>query len=450
MAEHPNVVLVLIEGARSDHVSGFGAKQRTTPFLEEIAADGVRFPQMITVAPSTVAAHASLLTGQYASAHGTHDEQPELRPTRSTLPEILQAAGYRTAAFCTSRAVAPEAGFGRGFDFFQTQRYQNRLADRAVSYGRRASDRLLRRADAGGRRSNEALREWLGSESEPEPFFVFMHYDEPRLPLRTNLAAEAGFARQNPAAARLRSSAQDVEAFLAGKNPLGDEEVGHLQALYDHALRYVDARIAEVAEILRERGAWDRTLLVVTADHGQSFGEHGILGDITGLYDALLRVPLLLRCPGRIPQGFVVEEIAQTVDIAPSILSALGLPPAAAMQGRPLFAEGRATTGPEFAVAERFRPDLAGLRRRFPDVDARRWDVRMKALRSRSEKFIWRSDEDNELYDLGADPAERDNRRDLDVAHADELRRKLFDWFAANGAATPSGVEEPARAASGS
>lgn len=447
MADKLNVVLVLIEGARTDHLSVFGARRRTTPFLEELAADGVRFPHMFTVAPSTVSAHASLLTGRFPSAHGTHDEQPRLGAAEQLLPDVLRAAGYRTAAFCTSRAVGPESGFARGFDVFHTQRYQNRIADRAMSYGRRAGDRLLRRSDAGGRRTNEALREWLASGQEP--FFAFIHYDEPRLPLRTNLAAEAGFELADPAAARLRAAVQDPEAFLAGKLSLGDEERRHLAALYDLALRYVDARIADVAALLRERGEWDDTLVLVTADHGQCFGEHGVLGDITGVHDALLSVPLLLRCPGRIPQGFVVDEIAQTVDLAPSVCATLGLAAPAAMQGRPLFAEGRATPGPEFAVAERFRPDLGAFRKRFPTVDANRWDVRMKVLRSRGEKFVWRSDEDNELYDLNVDPAETTNRMSVDIARGDALRSKLFDWFAAYGAVAATRDPDEPRVAAG-
>jgi len=436
MTDRLNVLLVLIEGARTDHLSVFGAKRRTTPFLEEIAAAGVRFPNMITVAPSTVSAHASLFTGLFASAHGTHDEQPELRPEPASLPEILRAAGYRTAAFCTSRAVGPEAGFGRGFDSFSTQRYQNRIANRAVDYGRRAGDRLLRRSDAGGRRTNEALREWLASGVGP--FFAFVHYDEPRLPLRTNLAPEPGSPPLDTAALRLRAAAQDVEAHLAGKVTIDDAERTALNSLYDMSLHYVDARIAEVAATLRERGEWERTLVVVTADHGQSFGEHGVFGDSAGMHDSLLRVPLLLRCPGYIPQGFVVEETAQTVDIAPSILAATGLPVPEEMQGRVLFSAERATSGPEFAVAERFRPDLSALRRRYPDVDTTPWDVRMKMLRSRKEKFVWRSDEGNELYDLSSDPGEGLNLIGSEVARGDLLRRRLFDWFAAYGGGAAS------------
>lgn len=428
MADRLNVLVVVIEGARADHLSACGYHRRTTPFLEEVAAEGVRFRQMISVAPATVSAHASLLTGRYPCAHGAHAENPRLGPGQPLLPEVLRAAGYRTAAFCTSREVSPDSGFGRGFDDFFTQRYQNRLADRAVSYGRRAGDRLLRRADAGGRRTNEAVREWLAGVDGP--YFAFLHYDEPRLPLNPNIAPDAAFLDPEIAALRLRPSAQDVDAYVAGGERLTGLERRLVIAHYDSALRYVDGRLAEIAALLRERGDWDRTLLVVTSDHGQMFGEHGLFGNRVGLHDELLRVPLLLRCPGLIPQGFVVEEFAQTVDIAPTLLAALGIAVPPTMQGRELVARGRVTPGPDFAVAERFRVDLASVRRRFPDADLAPWETRTKSIRTRKEKFVWRASEANEFYDLESDPGEEHNRIATDVARADALRRTLFDWFA--------------------
>lgn len=431
MAEMFNVLVVVIEGARADHMSVCGYRRSTTPFLEEVASEGVRFQQMITTAPASLPAHASLWSGRFACSHGAHAEHPRLRDDIPVLPELLRAAGYATAAFCTNRDVSPEAGFARGIDTFATQRYQNRIADRAVSYGRRAGDRLLRRSDAGGRRTNEAVREWLGQVTTP--YFAFLHYDEPRLPLNPNIAPLADFLDNEIAAMRLRPNAQDADAYIAGTESLAGLERRLLIAHYDSALRYVDNRIAEIAEMLRERGDWDRTLLVVTSDHGQNFGEHGLFGNAVGLYDELLRVPLLFRCPGRIPQGFVVEEIAQTVDIAPTILGTLGLPGVADMQGRELFRNGRVTAGPEFAIAERFRSDLSGVRRRFPDADLSRWESRMKAIRTRKEKLVWRADENNDLFDLENDPSEEHDRVAADVARADGLRRKLFDWFASAG-----------------
>src|SRR5574337_319366 len=160
MTDRPqlNVLLVSIGGVRADHLSVAGYARETTPFLDDVAREGIRFTNAFTVAPSTLSAHASLLTGRFAVTHGATDENPLLTMRHPRLPELLKAAGYRTAAFCTNVSVSPESGFGRGFDAFFTQRYHNRVAARAVSYGRRASDRLLRRKDAGARRTTAAVQ----------------------------------------------------------------------------------------------------------------------------------------------------------------------------------------------------------------------------------------------------------------------------------------------------
>jgi arylsulfatase A-like enzyme len=353
---------------------------------------------------------------------------------------VLKAAGYRTAAFCTHLWVSPEAGFGSGFDTFFTQRRNGRLTTRALQYGRRAGDRLLRRTDAGARRTNEAFLEWLGAEKGP--FFAFLHYNETRLPVRLPHPHEHVFLPATMAPGRAPNVNEDPWAYAAGRARLDAEARSALAALYDAALRYVDMRVAEIAEALHARGEWERTLLVLTADHGENLGEHGLVGHEVGLYDTELHVPLLLRCPPQVPQGFVGQELAQLTDVGPTILRLLdlageGLRPA----GRSLFDQGRATRGPSFTVSERFRPNLSAVRARYPELDTRPFEVRSKAIRTARQKFIWHSDEANELYDLVVDPGETRNLIEADAAQADDLRRQLFDWL--------SGVEKYESAGTG-
>ena len=215
---------------------------------------------------------------------------------------------------------------------------------------------------------------------------------------------------------------------------MGDEDFGILRALYDGALRYVDTRLRELAEFLRARGEWERTLCVVTADHGEHLGDHGMLGHTLGLADSLLHVPLLLRCAPWVPQGFVVDELAETTDIMPTILRLLGIPEEGGrLHGRALLEGGRATAGPGFTIAERFRPNVSALsavHQRFPQLDTRPFDIRQKAIRTKREKFVWRSDEVNEFYDLAKDPAEAHNVIAEESDRAEALRRRLFDWLA--------------------
>jgi arylsulfatase A-like enzyme len=430
MAERLNVLVVVLDGARADHLSCYGYARETTPFLDAVARDGVRFTNMIATAAGTLSSHAALFTGVRSVTHGATDETRFLSSRHKLLPEHLKSAGYRTAAFCTNPWVSPATGFGRGLDAFFTQRYDNRLAARALLYGRRASDRLLRRKDAGARRTNGALKRWLAASGRP--FFAFVHYNETALPFRLPPPFDRLFLPKSVDTARVRTVNQDVNRHLAGKSNMTAEDFAIVTALYDGAMRYLDHRLREVAEFLRGRDEWERTLLIVTADHGAHLGDRGMLGHRIGLYDAVLRVPLLLRCPGRVPQGFVVDDLAQMTDIVPTILRLLDITnDAAALHGRPLLDDGRATAGPLFAISERFRPNLSVLQQRFPDFDVRPFDVRMKAIRTRREKLIWRSDEANELYDLTADPGESTNLIEREPGRADALRRRLFDWLAA-------------------
>lgn len=424
----PNLLLVVLGGVRADHLASYGYHRETMPFVDEVAQQGVRFPNMIATSPSTLPAHASLLTGLFASTHGATSEAPFLRPLHRTLAQYLQARGYRTAAFSASDWICPETGFGAGFEVFFTQRYQSRFASRAVRYGRQAGDRLLRRKDAGARRSNQAFQEWLaGGEG---PFFAFVHYQEAVLPVDPPSPFDSLFLEAGGAVGRAVAASQDAGRYVAGQPAPDDEECERLRALYDGALRYVDSRLSEIATLLQQKGAWDSTLVVIVGDHGECLGEHGLLGHKLSLFDSLLRVPLVLRCPRNVPQGFSLEELAQTVDVLPTVLDLLEVGWEEPMQGRVLLREGRATPGPGFAIAERFRPDLDALRKRYPASDLRPHDVRQKAIRTSREKFVWHSDEANELYDLVADPGETRNLIDTDVARGDSLRRRLFEWFA--------------------
>jgi arylsulfatase A-like enzyme len=429
MADRLNVVLAVVGCARADHVSCYGYARETTPFLDQAAREGVRFSRMIAAAPSALPAHASLFTGLYAATHGATEETPFLAPRHKTLAECLRAAGYRTAAFCTDPWVSPETGMGRGFDAFFTQRYHNSVAARAVSWSRRASDTLLGRSDAGARRTNYALRRWLTADDRP--FFAFVHYSEAHLSLHPPRPYDRMYLPHGVTAARARAVNQDSGKYLAGQVDMSEEDFVILRALYDGGLRYVDVRLREVADALRAAGQWERTLLVITGSHGENLGEHGMIGQQWGLHDTLLRVPLVLRCPLHVPQGYVIDELAQTTDILPTILRVLGLPAEdGTAHGRPLIEQGRATPGLGFAIAERFRPNLTRLQRRFPRMDVRTFDLRQKAIRTRREKFIWQSDEANQLYDVVADPGEECNLIEEQPQLTETLRRQLFDWLA--------------------
>ena len=441
MAERLNVIVVVLDGARADHLSCYGYGRETTPFLDTVAREGVRFTHMVSTAPWTLPSHASLFTGLFATTHGATDEHRQLSRERATIAQVFKSAGYRTAAFCTNPWVSPATGFERGIDFFYNQVPGRTSIARATLYARHATDRVLRRGDSGARRTNQALLRWL--QEGGEPFFVFLHYNESHMPFHPPPPYERLFLPRDVNAARAGSVNQDGGKLMAGRVEMSEEDFLIVRALYDGELRYIDDRLREIADFLAARGEWDRTVFVVTADHGESLGEHNLLGHRLSLHDTLLRVPLLIRCLSQVPQGYVVDEFAQTLDVFPTAAHFAELDDQMPrVQGRPLVCEGRATTGPTFAVAERFRPNLDRITRRFPDFDTRPFNVRRKAIRTKYEKYIWQSDEDNELYDLRVDPTEERNVISENPERAEGLRRQLFDWLAKTDRWTPGEENE--------
>jgi len=383
-----NVLVVVLEGARADHMGCYGYGRETTPFLDQVARQGVRCTAAFTTAPAMLPAMASLLTGLFAHAHGATEETGMLPSGTPLLPELLRGAGYRTAAFCPSTSVSPEHGIGRGFERFYTGRGQGRITGAAADYARRASDRVLGRGDAGARRTTQALLEWM--DDSEEPFAALVVYREPASALPPPAPYDRMFA---------------------------DGDADPRAAWHDGALRYVDLRLREVADALTAAGRWERTLVLVTATHGQSL-DGQTAGDPC-FSPAGLHIPLLLRAPGRVPRGFVVDEIAQLTDIAPTILSLAHVAaPDAPMQGRALLRDGAATPGPSFAFAEAFRREPTDLRR--------------KAIRGGRTQFVWRSDEANAFYDVGRDGESGGDRLAAEVTRADALRRALFEWLASS------------------
>jgi len=398
-----NLLLVVLEGARVDHLGCYGAAAETTPFLDQVARQGVRFTEAFTTAPAALPAHASLLTGLFACVHGATEESGALPAAPAVLPEVLRAAGYRTAAFCPDPAVSPERGCGRGFERFYTARGGGgRIAGRAADYARRASDRVLGRADAGARRTTHALLDWL--RDGEQPFAALVTFREAALERRPPAPYDRQFATTAAG-----DAASTQRAWHAG------------------ALRYLDLRLQEIADALTADGRWERTLVVVTGTGGLA------LDGAPAMREATLRVPLLLRAPGRVPAGFVVDEIAQLSDVAPTVLALLGVPTTTAWQGRALLRDGAVTPGPHWAFTESYRREPG--------------DVRRKAVCGRRASFVWQSDEANLLLGGVAARLTQRERMIAEVAGLDRMRRVLFDWLAdAEGWARAHGLEAEAAA----
>jgi arylsulfatase A-like enzyme len=437
----PSVVLIVLDCGRADHLSCYGYGRETTPFIDGLAAGGVRFTHMITTAPWTLPAHASLFTGLYPSTHGATDEHKRLEPGRATLGELLGGAGYATAGFCANPWVV-ETGLKRGFDYFFDHRPRMRRFARAYFGAQQLGDALLARRDSGGRRSVEAFGRWLDRVPSSRPFFAFMHYNEPHLPFRPPAPYDRSFLNGTPAA-RVRAVNQDCNRYIGGDVTMDAEDFHILTALYDGELRYADHLISRLVEMLGRAGRRDDTMLIVTADHGENLGEHGLMSHKFVLTDTLLRIPLVIHAPAMLPGGVVSDALVQSTDILPTVTRLLDIstPP---VEGVPLAGpQGLLPVERAFTVSERLRPNLGVFRERYPRFNVDRHDVRKRALRTRTHKYVWHSNGHEELYDLVADPGETREVSDVQRELTAGLRNALEAWCEAHRERDLEGIAAP-------
>jgi arylsulfatase A-like enzyme len=234
---------------------------------------------------------------------------------------------------------------------------------------------------------------------------------------------------------RVEKVNQDPWRHLTGRVEMTREDFAILGGLYDGEVSYVDRRVGQLVDLLRDATLLDDTLLIVTSDHGENLGDHGLMSHAYCLYETLLRVPLILRWPEALAAGTRVTQQVQTVDIFPTVLEAAGVQEPAAwaqVQGRSLAPAIVAAQPERLVFAEYLEPEPAvpALRRRYPGFDGARYDRALRCARTSRFKYIWASDGRDELYDLARDPQEECNLIAAESERAGELRTALDRWLA--------------------
>jgi arylsulfatase A-like enzyme len=387
----PNVLLVGVDTLRADRLSCYGAAGRATPHIDALAADGLRYANAFAQSSWTRPSFASVFTGLYPSSHGAVHKADSLPDRVETLAELLRRAGYQTVGFANNANISPAFNFQQGFDdyrylvpdfFFHADEPASQLA--LYSGMRLVRERFLaRRVNVRhyyqpAEEVTARVREYLGTPAAGRPFFLFVHYMDPHDPYFAHPFNGEGYAR------------------VANPNP-PPSEAEKFRRLYDGEVAYLDQHLGVLLDDLRARRLYDRTLIVLTADHGEEFQEHGGWWHGTTLYEEQIRVPLIVK-PARSAGegGRVVDGLATTLDIVPTVLAALGLEGPAVLQGHALPLDGRPAPERERVFAEE---DLEG-------------NV-LRAVRTREWKYITanagnpRGLPTEQLFDLPADPEER-------------------------------------------
>jgi len=385
-----------LDTTRADHLGVYGYERPTSPNLDELAAHAEVYEKAYSTSSWTLPAHASLFTGRYPRSHGMrHDpagelvladaiDAPEgirargLSDEALTLAEILQAAGYRTGAVVAGPWLHRSFGLSRGFLHYD---------DEAVHSTRRAAEV-----------TDGALR-WLGQGDEP--FFLFLNYFDPHAPYAPPPRYRKTFLPRG-AEVNLRSSRQ-------------------APALYDAEILYMDEQVGRLLRALRERGLYDDTLVIVTADHGELLGDRGTWGHERYLWEPLVRVPLVVKRPGPRQPGRREQAPISIVDVLPLVLEAVGLEPPGGVQG-----------------VLRRRPEQPFLAEVSP-MSAEGTTGHWRAMWRGPVKVLSNSLGESYLFDLERDPDESDDLASSDSERTQRAVAELVREFAELPAASDPG-----------
>jgi arylsulfatase A-like enzyme len=397
----PNVVLVVVDTLRADHLGCYGYPRPTSPFLDSLAAAGTRCADASAPAAWTKPSTGTILTGLYPSRHGAlyHGSLLHLPEGERTLAEAFRERGYVTAGFVSNPNIKRVFDFDRGFDTFFDSPVEDTLTRsciRGTWFGRLLM-RLLRHQfnwnyenDIG--RMNRHVLAWLERNHERR-FFLYLHYIDPHIPYDPPPRYRQEFSRSH-----------GLALFNRRKELMGLD-------LYDGEIRYTDDGLEELVGALERAGIWEDTLFVLTSDHGEEFFEHGVLGHGFSLYQEVVHVPLILHGPG-VPAGRVLAEPVQLLDLPATMLALAG-----ARVER--FGDGKSFHR-RILAAEEPAPEWHFLENEFGQNDSNQREFVLSGVRAGQFKLVLTEenaffppdrerDRGQALYHLATDPEERRN-----------------------------------------
>jgi len=391
-----NVIIISIDTLRPDHLHCYGYDRNTSPNTDLLAADGVLFRTAIAQAPSTLPSHASMLTALIPSHHGAfHNASSRVPESIPTMAEFLSADGFTTASFNGGGQMSAVYGLSQGFDHYESVKGEtfSKVVDRGM--------------------------EWLGSHRD-ERCFLFLHTYEVHAPYRSKKEYldrfDSGYVGSLPDS--ISNSVLDRINF--GDLEIDSEDLAHIRNAYDAGIFTMDLSLGRLVHFLRSEGLYENTILILTSDHGEEFGEHGKVGyHCHTVYDELLRVPLIIKFGSSDFSSTVVENQVRSIDILPTILDVLDISTISKYDGASLMSQVSAAaqgialpkrdSGRQFAVSER------------DDID----DIHnIMSIRSADSKlYVIKKDgvvAKRMFFDLAADPGEkknlvRRNRRTADL-----------------------------------
>ncbi|PSP98694.1 sulfatase [Halobacteriales archaeon QS_4_70_19] len=458
-----NVLFVVLDTVRKDHLTPYGYDRPTTPALEAFADEARVYENAVAQAPWTLPSHASMFTGLYPSDHAATQEDPYLADDIGTLAQALRASGHATACYSSNAWITPytrlTAGFDRQDNFFEVmpgdllsgtladiwQRINDNerlraVADRLVELGNSVHEHL-----AGGEgadtKTPEVIDRTIEFTDETDDWFAFINLMDAHLPVYPPGEYREEFAPGvDPNAV-----CQNSKEYNSGARDVSESEFDDIRGLYDAEIRHIDAQLERLFDHLKRTGQWEDTTVVVCADHGELHGEHDLYGHEFCIYDPLVNVPLMVKAPGLEPGR--EEQTVELLDLYHTTLDAAGATDTAGTAGHGgeafdptrslLRDEARQFEGGEYGFVEYHRPvvELNQLETKAAEAGIEldrdsRFYSRMRAARRADAKYIRNERIPDEGYRLDEDPGEMEpvGTDDPAVAEVEATLREFEEW----------------------
>ncbi len=307
-----NVICYILDSLRADHLSCYGYERETSPTIDALAEEGVRFEHCVSPSTWTRPVAASILSGLYPVVHGTRTTEDMFAPPVPTLPEALGELGYTTVGFESMPNINSEFGYDRGFDdYYDLFEWDEIVGKRPNAPQFDDGTPLTRAADL-----NEGFRNWYDQRGDNDPFFALLWSNEPHIPF----SPPDGF-REYLDAEYDGPVNTEPEHFSQYKFVESEVDRRHLIDLYDCEIRYNDHCMGNLFKFLRSERLYEETMVVVVGDHGEAFWEHDVFGHGTSVppYSEVVRVPGVVRLPDGVA-GQSVEEPVSLIDLYPTIV----------------------------------------------------------------------------------------------------------------------------------
>lgn len=392
----PNVLLIVIDTLRADHLGCYGYEKTTSPHIDKFAETGVQFQNVYCQMPTTGPSHASIFTSRYPRNHGVLKNGWILSDTFQTIAEILKQNGYITSAIISSFVLSSQFGYSQGFDNYDEEFPKGSSTYRGKFWeGRKLEGEFDQRADIATRKAINWMR-----QNNKSKFFLWVHYFDPHSPY-------------DPP----QSYVKDL--LKKDMTPLNK-----IVAKYDGEIRFVDDEVGKLLHEVESLGLASNTLIIITSDHGEGLGQHGWMEHGMFLYDEQTRIPLIMKFPNLIPGNGTIDTVIESIDIVPSVLDMLGLEKENGFSGKSFLPtiQGNEPSSPQTAFLER---------RHYKEGKYRNIKVRGHkfAVRDKYLKYICAPEEGTyELYNLAEDSKELSNLAKESPDIADKLEQMVKRW----------------------